>query len=58
MKTDYTWRKSSRSVNGQNCVELRNTLDRLRDSKNPTGPTLPGNIAALVHAAKAGRFDR
>ena len=57
MATDPTWRKSSRSQNGQDCVELRNTLDQLRDSKNPTGPTLHGNLAALVGAIRVGRFD-
>ena len=52
------WRKSTRSnVNG-NCVELAHTLDQLRDSKNPTGPALTGNITAFLTAAKAGTLDR
>jgi Domain of unknown function (DUF397) len=36
-----TWRKSSRSTDASNCVEVSytNTVD-VRDSKNPTGPTL------------------
>lgn len=42
-----TWRKSSRSENGGSCVELRNTLDEVRDSKNP-GPTLRVSVAALT----------
>ncbi|GDY34014.1 DUF397 domain-containing protein [Gandjariella thermophila] len=52
------WRKSSRSHQNGACVELSNTLDEIRDSKNPTGPTLRADAAALVTAIKAGRFDR
>ncbi|WP_444831338.1 DUF397 domain-containing protein [Actinokineospora sp.] len=58
MALQYTWRKSGRSANNANCVELRNTLDHLRDSKNTTGPTLRGNIQALTHAIQTGQFDR
>ena len=37
-----TWRKSSRSGNGSNCVEVAFASDDVatRDSKNPTGPIL------------------
>lgn len=56
--TDSTWRKSSRSGVGANaCIELRSTLDHVRDSKNPAGPTLRGNLAALVDDIKRGRFN-
>lgn len=36
------WRKSSRSGNGANCVEVAFAGDGIatRDSKNPAGPTL------------------
>jgi len=54
---EHTWRKSRRSVNGQNCVELCNTLDQVRDSKNVAGPALRGNVVALVRAIQADRFD-
>jgi hypothetical protein len=55
---DIRWRKSSKSnLNGQ-CVELSNTLTHLRDSKNATGPTLRGNVVALVAAVKDGRLHR
>jgi hypothetical protein len=51
-----TWRKSSRSGTATNCVELANT-GAVRDSKNPTGPTLTVDLDTLVTAAKAGRLD-
>jgi hypothetical protein len=35
-----TWRKSSYSAAEGNCVEIRDDLSALRDSKNPDGPTL------------------
>jgi hypothetical protein len=56
--TRPAWRKSSHSGgdNG-NCVELACGLDALRDSKNPAGPVLAGDVTALVAALKAGRFD-
>lgn len=50
------WRKSSRSQNTSNCVEVANTLDQLRDSKNAAGPVLRGNLAALVAAVKDGQL--
>jgi len=53
-----TWRKSTRSSNNANCVEVRNLLDQVRDSKNAAGPVLRGEITALVRAVKDGRFDR
>lgn len=51
------WRKSSHSGgdNG-NCVEIVGSLDRLRDSKNPTGPAVRGNLTALVAAVKADQI--
>jgi hypothetical protein len=57
MKTiDREWRKSTRSANQANCVEVRSTLDRVRDSKNPTGPTLAVNVTGLVAAIRDGRI--
>jgi hypothetical protein len=52
------WRKSSRSSSQTNCVELASTLHAVRDSKNPTGPTLAVDLGAFVQAAKAGKLDR
>lgn len=57
MAPENNWRKSRRSSNSHNCVELRNTLDQVRDSKNVAGPTLRGDVLALVRAIQVGAFD-
>jgi hypothetical protein len=50
------WVKSSRSGGGnENCVEL--APGRVRDSKNPDGPTLAVDLIRLLDAVRAGRFD-
>lgn len=54
------WRKSSRSQSQSNCVEVSPTETEtcaVRDSKNPAGPTLRGNLPAMLAAIKAGRLD-
>ncbi|HEX9338505.1 MAG TPA: DUF397 domain-containing protein [Pseudonocardiaceae bacterium] len=53
-----TWRKARRSQATSSCVEVADTLDRLRDSKNPAGPVLRGNVSALIHAVKSTVFSR
>ncbi|GGS24940.1 DUF397 domain-containing protein [Actinokineospora fastidiosa] len=40
------WRKSSRSAAGSNCVEVRQDLAALRDSKRP-GVELPITVSAF-----------
>ncbi|HKN97244.1 MAG TPA: DUF397 domain-containing protein [Pseudonocardiaceae bacterium] len=35
-----------------NCVEVRRTLDQVRDSKNPDGPVLRVDVRALVRALR------
>lgn len=50
------WRKSSKSDSGQ-CVEVRQDLAAVRDSKRP-GPELVAPVADLVEGLKHGRFDR
>jgi hypothetical protein len=60
--THITWRKSSASVNGGNCVELATTAGAIlvRDSKHPENGhlTFPASeVAALVAAARAGELD-
>jgi hypothetical protein len=62
MTTSPTWRKSSYSVNGSQCVELATTADaaHVRDSKHPEQGHLtfaPAEVAALVAAARAGELD-
>jgi hypothetical protein len=52
------WRKSSRSNTNGSCVEL-SYLGAVRDSKNPTGPTLSvgrAGLVAFIAAVKADRF--
>jgi hypothetical protein len=52
------WRKSTRSGgNNGACVELSHH-GAIRDSKNPTGPALPADLATLITAAKSGHLDR
>ncbi|MGQ0842153.1 DUF397 domain-containing protein [Actinokineospora sp.] len=49
------WRKSSLSSDETACVEVLNTLDAVRDSKNP-GPELPApGLLALVRSLKSGK---
>jgi hypothetical protein len=49
------WRKSSRSDNSGSCVEVRNTLTEVRDSKN-SSIALRGDVQRLVAAVKDGRL--
>lgn len=57
MTNHIRWRKSSRSgANANGCVELAHTRDRVRDSKNPEGPSLRLDVSGLLAAVKAGRF--
>ena len=49
------WRKSTFSGGGGNCVEIRQDLAAVRDSKNPTGPTLAVDLSRLLAAIKSGR---
>ena len=41
-----TWRKSSRSGSGGNCVEVRGDLQAVRDSKSPAA-IIPISRAAM-----------
>lgn len=52
------WRKSSFSGSGGNCVQVRQDLTAIRDSKNPLGPALRAELTGLVTAIKSGHLDR
>jgi hypothetical protein len=52
------WRKSSFSGSGGNCVEVRQDLAAIRDSKNPSGPALAVEPTVLLTVVKAGALDR
>jgi hypothetical protein len=58
MTSRQVWRKSTRSLNTNSCVELSGTLTDVRDSKNVRGSVLRADVAALVSAVKSGRLDR
>ncbi|HEX6351786.1 DUF397 domain-containing protein [Actinophytocola sp.] len=52
------WRKSTFSGSGGDCVEVRQDLAALRDSKSPTGPVLAVDLSRLLAAVKAGELNR
>lgn len=58
-----TWRKSRRSNNGGNCIEVAHSLPgvvAVRDSKDPDGPKLVlarGGWESFTASVKAGRFN-
>jgi hypothetical protein len=57
MKTvEHRWRKSSRSSNQTDCVEVSHTLVAVRDSKNPSGPALAVDAQAFIRAVRDGRM--
>jgi len=51
------WRKSRRSNSGGNCVEVADTLDALRDSKNPSGGVLTIDRRTFVRFLEAVKAD-
>ncbi|MFJ1704413.1 DUF397 domain-containing protein [Kitasatospora sp. NPDC088346] len=60
--TGASWRKSTYSGNGGDCIEVADGFPGvvpLRDSKDPSGPALVisgDSFAAFVAAVKAGEF--
>ena len=51
------WRKSSKTGGG-NCVEVRQDLSAVRDSKDPSRSLEARGLPALVSFLKNGRFER
>ncbi len=56
MTVPHRWRKSSYSGSEGACVELGHTLEAVRDSKNPDGPMLRGDVRRLLAAIKESRM--
>lgn len=54
MNVSREWKKSGRSTNGGDCVEIRADLCAVRDTKNPD-QVIRVNVPALVHAVRVGR---
>lgn len=52
-----SWRRSSFSSSGADCVEL-GKIGVVRDSKNPEGATIRADLGAFVAAVKADRLIR
>ena len=50
------WRTSSFSGSGGNCVQVRQDLAALRDSKNPTGPALATDLSRLLATIKSSKL--
>ena len=61
--SEVSWRKSTYSNPSGNCVEIARVDGigmALRNSRDPLGPVLtytPAEMAAFVHAIKAGELD-
>lgn len=51
------WRKSSRSAQETDCIELA-WAGAVRDSKNLRGPALAVDLVPLLAAVKAGQLER
>lgn len=51
------WRKSSKSDSGASCVEVRNDLAALRDSKHPV-VAMPVGRKALTQLTRFAQVER
>ena len=50
------WRKSSFSGSSGDCVEVRQDLAEVRDSKDPNGSALAVDLPRLLAIVKSGRL--
>jgi len=50
------WRKSSFSGSGGDCVEVRQDLAAIRDSKDSNGSALAVDLPRLLAIVKSGRL--
>lgn len=53
-----TWRKSSFSSQGGDCVEIERSLGAVRDSKNPEGARLVVDVRLLIRAVRSGHLGQ
>jgi hypothetical protein len=56
--TEIRWRKARASAEQTDCVELAHTLDAVRDSKCPDGPTLRLPLSPFLAAVRDGALHR
>lgn len=56
MTVPRQWKKSSFSGQEVDCVDVANTLDAVRDTKNP-GVVLTVDVSAFVAALARGQLD-
>lgn len=54
--TVRSWKKSSHSQNGGDCVEVQGDLRAIRDSKNP-GHSIHVDVRSLVNAVRSSGLD-
>jgi hypothetical protein len=52
------WRKSSFSGDSGVCVQVRQDLAAIRDSKDTHGPVLALNLSHFLTTVKAGELNR
>jgi len=52
------WRKSSFSGSGGDCIEVRQDLAAIRDSKCPTGPVLTVELTMLLKTVRRSAPSR
>jgi len=55
--SENNWHKSTYSNDQSACVEVAHPF-AVRDSKNPGGPVLRVDLAAMLSAVRSGRLHR